>query len=241
MTYQRHDKPLGHHWLPGRPGNRQPAADSLTSDPSQARLIAEAAFVQRPSVSAANAGPNVVVIKRKKAIAVPGVGDAVIAGSDGLVEETRTPRVFRVETPILGSMQDVDVSASDVGASPAPPVHLKPKRRRTPRPVVTIIHPPDPPAPLAIDRQAPAEADVLVEKLRHLEPSLASLHAAQSLDVDLSRLGRRASTRHHALRARIERLNKLAEVARKTEAARAVHWIKRAIITYGLEKEDLGL
>jgi hypothetical protein len=183
----------------------------------------------------------VVVIKRKKAIALPSAPDCVRADSDGPIEEARTPRVFRVDAPILGSMRQVDVKAADVEGSPAAPVNVKRKRRRIPRSLVTIIHPPASAAPVAIDPQDMSEAEVLLERLRRLEPSLASAQAAQRFDLDVAALGRRGSSRYQVLKARIERLNQLAETMRKAEVAKAIRWIKRAIATYDLQKADLGL
>jgi hypothetical protein len=115
-------------------------------DSSQAHLVAEAAFAQRPIAVAANAEPQVVVIKRKKAIVPAGEGDPVKPEIQEPMEEGRTPRVFRIDSSVVGSGAAVGVSeqsqavrafpdvnaSSGVGALTAQVVQIKRRRRRIP-------------------------------------------------------------------------------------------------------------
>lgn len=50
-----------------------------------------------------------------------------------------------------------------------------------------------------------------------------------------------ASEEYASILARIERLELRAAGIRKTEASKAIRWIKEAIKDYGLEASDLGL
>lgn len=50
-----------------------------------------------------------------------------------------------------------------------------------------------------------------------------------------------ATSSYEALKAEIKKLEQRAEAARKMEAAKAAHWIKRVIATKGLRAGDLGL
>ena len=223
-------------------------------DSSQARLAAEAAFTQRPITFVANAGPQVVVIKRKKAIVPAGEGDPVKTESQEPMKEARTPRVFRVDSPIVGSGPAVEVSEQPqaVGASPdfkasvgggalaAQVVQIK-RRRRIPRAEVTIIRPAAPSEPVTSDPPARRQAEMLLQELKHVEPCFAALRAAQDFDFAIATSGRGAPSGYQALKAEIKKLEQRAEAARKVEAARAARWIKRAIAAYGLRASDLGL
>src|SRR5207249_6866282 len=71
--------PLTHHqltWMTRHSQNRFDTGSPLR-DSSQARLVAEAAFAPRPITVAANAEPQVVVIKRKKAIVPAAESDPI--------------------------------------------------------------------------------------------------------------------------------------------------------------------
>jgi len=217
---------------------------------SQARLAAEAAFAQRPIARVANAVPQVVVIKRKKAIVAPGGGDPIETELQGPVRASRTPRVFRVDSPGVGLMAaseqieaggaPPDLHASvGIGALTAQVVQVKRRRRRTPRAEVTIIRPAATRGPVVSDRPASHEAELLLQELERLEPCFAALRAAQDLDFGIATSSTPGS--YQALKAKIEKLEQRAEAARKVEAAKAARWIKRAIATYGLRASDLGL
>ena len=79
-------------------------------DSSDARRVAEAAFVKRPTPAVSNAGAQVVVVKRKKAIIPRGAGDPGNAGSAEPMEPTRAPRVFRVDSPVVGPDPAADLA-----------------------------------------------------------------------------------------------------------------------------------
>ena len=238
-----------------RHSQNQSDTEVPTPGSSQARLAAEAAFTQRPITFVANAGPQVVVIKRNKAIVPAGEGDPIKTEFHEPMKEARTPRVFRVDSPIVGSGRAVKVSEQPqavgaspdfnasvgVGALPAQVVQIKRRRRRIPRAEVTIIRPAAPSEPVTSDPPASRQAEMLLQELKLLEPCFAALRAAQDFDFGIATSGRGAPSRYQALKAEIKKLEQRAEAARKLEAARAVQWIKRAIATYGLGARDLGL
>jgi hypothetical protein len=254
MPYERIDRPITHHRLMTRHSENRSDTEVPTPDSSQARLAAEAAFTQRPITLVANAGPQVVVIKRKKAIVPAGESDPIKTEFQE-PKEARTPRVFRVDSPIVGSGSEVEVSEQPqavgaspdfnasvgVGALPAQVVQIKRRRRRIPRAEVTIIRPAAPSGPLTSDPPASRQAEMLLQELKLLEPCFAALRASQDFDFGIATSGRGAPTRYQALRAEIKKLQQRAEAARKVEAARAARWIKRAIAAYGLRACDLGL
>ena len=222
---------------------------------SQARLAAEAAFAQRSITPVANAEPKVVVIKRKKAIVPPGKDDPTETELQDPIKESRTPRVFRVDSPVVGSGAAVAASEQPeaggaspdfhasvgVGALTAQVVRIKRKRRRIPRAEVTIIRSAATSGPVVSDPPARREAEMLLQELKCLEPRLAALRAAQDFDFGIAASGRGAPGSYQALKAKIKKLEKRAEAARKVETAKAARWIKRAIATYGLRASDLGL
>jgi hypothetical protein len=256
MRYERIDRPLTDHRLMARHGENRSDTEVPTPESSQARLAAEAAFTQRPITLVANAGPQVVVVKRKKAIVPAGKGDPIETEFHEPMKEARTPRVFRVDSPVVGSGPAVEVSEQPpavgaspdfnasvgVGALPAQVVQIKRRRRRIPRAEVTIIRPAAPSGPVTSDPPAGRPAEMLLlQELRLLEPCFAALRAAQDFDFGIATSGRGAPSRYQALKAQIKKLEQRAEAARKAEAARAARWIKRAIAAYGLRASDLGL
>src|SRR5438034_10817205 len=93
---------LNHQLMTRHSQNRFDTGSPLR-DSSQARLVAEAAFAQRPITVAANAEPQVVVIKRKKAIVPAGEGEPNETEFQQPMKGARTPRVFRVDSPVVGS------------------------------------------------------------------------------------------------------------------------------------------
>jgi hypothetical protein len=250
MPYERIDRPLAHNRPMARHSENRSDTEVPTPDSSQVRLAAEAAFTPRPITLVANAGPQVVVIKRKKAIVPGGEGDPVKTEFQEPMREARAPRVFRVDSPVVGSGPAVEVSEQPqpVGASPdfnasvgvaalqAPVVQIKRRRRRIPRGEVTIIRPAAPSVPATSDPPASGQAEMLLQELKNLEPCFAALRAAQNFDFGIA-----TPSRYQALKAEIKKLEHRAEAARKVEAARAARWIKRAIAAYGLRASDLGL
>jgi hypothetical protein len=196
----------------------------------------------------------VVVVKRKKAIVPAGEGEPIEMEFQEPMKEARTPRVFRVDSPIVRSGPAVEVSEQPeavgaspdfnasvgVGALPAQVVQIKRRRRRIPRAEVTIIRPAAPSGPLTSDPPASRQAEMLLQELKRLEPCFAALRAAQDFDFGIATSGRGAPSRYQALKAG-QKLEQRAEAARKVEAARAARWIKRAIAAYGLRASDLGL
>jgi hypothetical protein len=223
-----------------------------TPDSSHARRVAEAAFAKRPASSVSNAGPQVVVVKRRKPIVRLGVGDPGTADSKEPMEPTRTPRVFRVDSPVAGSGPAVDLadplsapgaSADSIGSVGvhAPPVAPTKRRRRTRHGEVTIIHPDRPsvltPTHPSVGRRE--EAGIQGRQLR--KPKFTEPSSTQEFVFGIAPTGRGGPSRYQALRAEIERLHVQAEAVRKVEAAQAVRWIKRAIADYGLSASDLGL
>jgi len=250
LPYAQIDRPFTHHHLMTRHSENRPTPAS-----SQARLAAEAAFAQQPITRVANAEPQVVVIKRKKAIVPPGEGDPTETDLQDPIKESRTPRVFRVDSPVVGSGAAVAVSEQPeaggaspdfhasvgVGALTAQVVQIKRRRRRIPRAEVTIIRSATTSGPVVSDPPASREAELLLQELKRLEPCFAALRAAQDFDFGIETSGRSAPSRYQALKAKIKKLEQRAEAARKVEAAKAARWIKRAIATYGLRASDLGL
>jgi hypothetical protein len=237
-----------------RHGENRSDTEVPTPDLSQARLAAEDAFTPRPITFVANAGPQVVVIKRKKAIVPAGKSDPIQTEFQEPMKGTRTPRVFRLDSPVVDSGPTVGVSEQSqavetsrgftasvgVGALPAEVARIKRRRRRIPRAEVTIIRPAAPSAPATSDLPAGRQAEMRRRELKRLEPSFASLSPAQDFDFGIATSVRGTPSRYQALKAKIKKLEQRAEAARKVEAAKAARWIKRAIADYGLSASDLG-
>ena len=85
--------------------------------------------------------------------------------------------------------------------------------------------------------------DDLRRRIRGLEPAFAQIRQARDFAfVNLqARQGRSNRDGYLALRASIENLKRLGEIARRAEASRPIKWIKRAVAQYGLTVADLGL
>jgi len=197
-------------------------------DPSRARLAAEAAFAKRPVTSVSEAGPRVVVVKRKRAVVPDPAGHFIEAEVPAPLAEARAPRVFRVDAPIVasdpaveGAEQLVEGASRDFAEAAGP---QKKRRRRTLHGEVTIVRPADP--------QVPVESEPAARR---------TLGPAQDFDLGIPTSDRDAPSRYQALIAEIDELKGRAEAAKSIEAARAVRWIKRAIATYGLSASDIGL
>jgi hypothetical protein len=224
--------------------------ETRTPDSSQARLAAEAAFAPRPIALAANAEPQVVVIKRKKTIVPAGEGDPFKTESQEPIKEGRAPRVFRIDSgpavkmfgqpKAVGADTDFDASVG-VDASTAQVVQITRRRPRNPRAEVTIIRPAASGGTVGGDLPASREAKMPPQELKPLEPCFAALRAAQDFDLGIATSGGGAPSRYQALTAKIRKLEQRAEAARKVEATKAVRWIKRAIAAYDLRASDLGL
>ena len=224
-----------------------------TPTSSHARLAAEAAFAQRPITRVANAEPQLVVIKWKKAIVPPGRGDPIGTELHEPVRVSRTPRVFRVDSPGVGSHSAMPVSERfeaggaprdfhapvGIGASTARVVQVKRRRRPIPPAEVTISRPAAAREPVVSDRPASREAETVLQELKRLEPSFAAPRAAHDFDFGIPTSSAPGS--YQALTAKIKKLEQHAEAARKLEAAKAARWIKRAIAIYGFRASDLGL
>jgi len=221
-------------------------------DSSHARRVAEAAFVKRPAPSVSNAGAQMVVVKRKKAIIPPGAGDPGNADSAEPMVPTRAPRVFRVDSRVVGSAPAADLAeplpvsgaSADPNASagvPAPPMVPTKRRSRTRHGEVTIIHPARPSTPTVTDPLAGHGGEAGVQGRKSRKPDFSEPRGTRQFDLGLAATEDGAPSRYRALRAEIEALRQRAEAVRKVEAAQAVRWIKRAIADYGLSARDLGL
>jgi hypothetical protein len=192
-----------------------------------------------------------VVVKRKKAIIPLGAGDPGNADSAEPMEPTRAPRVFRVDSPIVGSAPAADVAEplpvrgasadpNDSAGVPAPPVVPTKRRSRMRHGEVTIIRPAGPNTPTVTDPLAGRGGETGVQGTKSPKPDLREPSGTQQFDLGLAVTGDGAPSRYRALRAEIEALRQRAEAVRKVEAAQAVGWIKRAIADYGLSARDLG-
>ena len=220
-------------------------------DSSHARRVAEAAFVKRPAPSVSSTGTQTVVVKRKKAIIPLGAGDPGNADSAEPMEPTRAPRVFRVDSPVVGSAPAADLAeplpvrgaSADPNASagvPARPVVPTKRRSRMRHGEVTIIHPARPSTPAVTGPLADRGGETGVQGRKSRKPDLREPSGTQQFDLGLAVTGDGAPSRYRALRAQIEALRQRAEAVRTVEAAQAVGWIKRAIADYGLSARDLG-
>jgi hypothetical protein len=95
-------------------------------------------------------------------------------------------------------------------------------------------------AALATDRRL----DALLQRLRRLDATLSQIREARGfrvMAVSESKQVRQHGNRYRALRISVEKLKQQAEIARRSEAASAIQWIKRQIARYGLTREDVGL
>jgi len=192
------------------------------------------------------------------------------APSPAEAEGDRAPRVFRVEvasartgTPApepaaaapAGAPRSterieprVDRRGADVaiGPVPEPAAATRRVRRRAAPAVVTrfVTEPPD----AGVDGRTAAcardAAGELMSRLAALEAVFCSIRSARDFRAATPRetpQGHPAPGSYLALTAEIRRLRALAEAAREAEASDAIAWIRRAIETYGLRREDLGM
>jgi hypothetical protein len=223
------------------------------SEPSSARLAAEAAFA--PLASTPSASPAAVVVKRKRQLVMPDQEALALESTqESSFEAARGPRVFRVESPIVTSAIDkpseghpplVRYSAENpdgVGSdrSNQSGRRVRKRRRAAPSPVTVIL-------PAASDTGPGNDQDVASR------PEEASAEGASPENLSFTRLPTRktshvasmtadkSGSRYLAVMAEIAELRREAEVARKAEAAEAIRWIKRAMAKYGLSRHDLAL
>lgn len=204
---------------------------------SQARLAAEAAFLApRPRTDADDC--PVIVVKRKKAVAVD--GHDIRGDENEHSGESRAPKVFRVEHgPDPDASEAVNDPAEATGISDSHDeisvnlvAPLKRRRRVKRHGEVTIIRP-----------QMPHGVGERVQATLTEEYAVtpAGRIFTDSLVEEIAALKRRAIADLAAVQSEIRKLEWQAEAARKTEAAQAVRWIRKAMAEYGLTSADLGL
>ena len=207
---------------------------SPLTDASQARLAVEALFQpQQPRSEAADVD---VVVKRRRIAST----DHRVDGNDVaevVADEVRAPRIFKVEKQQEGQQDGQDFSSNtdlqpQLGgaASSTTEVTQARRRRRRLNGEVTIIR------PMSHEPNAVRDEFITGDSKRD------SIGDSQARSSDVGRFGvdMKAQSRHDKLMARIARLKSQAHAARKTEAAAAVRWIKKAIDEYGLEARELG-
>jgi len=213
-----------------------PKADPV--DLSEARIAAEAMFEQRTTPRELSVGP-VVVVKRKRAIAASDDDDGDDGEGHERAEDIRLPKVYRIEhesrptTPELSVAPATTEQAFDAPGSVHGDVTLSRGvhqriRRRRPRKhgTVTVIRP----------------AELGESSGSKETPSGASVPegGADQFALDIVALRQRTLAGLKSISAELQRLERKAEAVRKTEAARAVRWIRKAIAKYGLKSSDLG-
>ena len=142
----------------------------------------------------------------------------------------------------------VDRRGADVaiGPVPEPAAATRRARRRAAPAVVTrfVTEPPDAGVDGRTAACAPDAAGELMSRLAALEAVFCSIRSARDFRAATPRetpQGHPAPGSYLALTAEIRRLRALAEAAREAEASDAIAWIRRAIETYGLRREDLGM
>jgi len=212
-----------------------------------------------------------VVIKRKRTFAALDATGASVAESappDTGAEDDRAPRVFRVDAapvpisalapeptaavsavtarPLDGTGLSDDGSIVDVTFSQVPVIAARRPRRRTAPAVVTTIVTERQEAAVehATHPGAPDQANELLNRLSGLEATFSLIRDAQ--DFRLVKRGEALDGRldhgsYFALTAEIKRLQGVAEAARNAEASQAISWIRRAIETYALTRDDIGI
>ena len=212
-----------------------------------------------------------VLIKRKRTFAAPDAASASLAEfahSDAGAEGDRAPRVFRVDTapipistrtpkptapasaatakPLDGPGPSGDGSGGDVRISAVPVLAARRPRRRAAPAVVTIVvsERQEAAAEHAATAGGSEQADELLDRLAALEATFSLIRDAR--DFRLVKRGEAMEARpdpgrYFALTAEIKRLQGVAEAARKAEASKAISWIRRAIETYALSRDDLGI
>jgi hypothetical protein len=221
--------------MPSVQHRSSPKADPV--DLSDARIAAEAMFEKRTSRELV--GGPVVVVKRKRAIAASDDDDGETGDDPQQAENLRLPRVYRIEhessptTPELSvasaGEQAFDAPGSGYGdVTPSTGVHQRNRRRRTKKHgTVTVIRP----------------AELGESSGSNETPSAASVpeSAADQFAFDIVSLRQRTLAALKSISAELQSLERKAEAVRKTEAASAVRWIRKAIAKYGFKSSDLGL
>jgi len=219
--------------------------------PSAARLAAEAFFAV--PTAAAEEAVTPVIVRRREALADDGeIAPETPSGSQPRdVQETRAPRVFRVDSPAPAAVAPV-AEAAEPEAEPSlrpigdtvpanPPVRRLPRKKaRRLHGEVTIIRPAPSATPqgAAADMPAEAQPQVAAPADHGIEP--ASPRAQRRRPEPDMEQSDDAWPRYPQLMARIRALEAEAKVLKAREAAEAIEWIKRAISTHGLTAQDLG-
>jgi hypothetical protein len=260
---KRSDRPIGHPFLIARlrpaeielpPGAEAPAGLVL---PISARQALEAAFTASGPTNTGSSSPTrairapaVVVVKRRRTLE-PAAAFREVAAHSPRVDQTaapeesrhidsageRTPRVFRLEQspePAVAAQESQLPAISDNGLVPTADAGISSDLDIEPLPTVSARRP----------RRRPST--VTVTSFVSAGDVARSGHATKPQDLDSltflppARSGPLRSA-YQALQLEIARLKKEAEAARKTEAAQAVAWIKKAIQAYGVTACDLGL
>ena len=221
--------------MPSVQHRSSPKADPV--DLSDARIAAEAMFEKRTPRELV--GGPVVVVKRKRAIAASDDDDGETGDDPQQAENLRLPRVYRIEhessptTPELSvasaGEQAFDAPGSGYGdVTPSTGVHQRNRRRRTKKHgTVTVIRP----------------AELGESSGSNETPSAASVPegATDQFAFDIVALRQRTLAALKSISAELQSLERKAEAVRKTEAASAVRWIRKAIAKYGFKPSDLGL
>lgn len=223
--------------MPSVQHRSSPKADPV--DLSDARIAAEAMFEKRSTPRELVGGP-VVVVKRKRAIAASDDDDDEAGDDSRQAENARLPRVYRIEhesSPTVPELsvspageQAFDAPGSGHGdATPSTGAHQSSRRRRTKKHgTVTVIRP----AELCESSGGSNES-----------PSAESVpqSAADQFAFDIVALRQRTLAGLKSISAELQSLERKAEAVRKSEAASAVRWIRKAIAKYGFKSSDLGL
>ena len=222
--------------MPSVQHRSSPKADSV--DLSDARIAAEAMFEKRSTPRELVGGP-VVVVKRKRAIAASDDDDDEAGDDSRQAENARLPRVYRIEhesSPTVPELsvspageQAFDAPGSGHGdATPSTGAHQSSRRRRTKKHgTVTVIR--------------PAEFGESNESNETLSAASVPESAADQFAFDIVALRQRTLAGLKSISAELQSLERKAEAVRKSEAASAVRWIRKAIAKYGFKSSDLGL
>ena len=221
--------------LPNYDAASQPPA------PSPARAAAEAAFEAPPSFQ--DEPPSVIVTTRKKSL-LPRVEPlSSDAESSEPKNQARAARVFRVDTPIVGTDAAQALPSSQLPAEGLAKAGKGPRKRRrsAPRGKVTIVRAAVP-APatsseVRTDSQPSARSSKSVSPGRRPAPRRGvEVVAVRTMQSSLA-----AARRYQAILSKIADLEKKSTASRQVEAGKAVEWIKQMIQLYGLDAADVGL
>lgn len=156
-----------------------PLPDALLPAPtSAARRAAEAAFAPLPRKT--DAPPAQVTVRRRRA--GPAAPEPATDDRAGAPEEAaRSPRVFRVDTPVAPAA--ADTAAAAPAAAPMPAPRPRSRRRspdRRPSPVVVVVPPAEEPPAGALDPRL----NRLGEALAPVGPVLGEIARAQAFRFD---------------------------------------------------------